>query len=128
MAAATQMPPIPLAVSVPVVDPNGDAGVVVEIDEDSSEAWVQHSAASGRLLRGGAWFSLSDLRVDDADPQGFAYALRVYTAARSETPLNGARLAVDMPRRGDSMLDRWLLGATTDHDRDALRRALAEVL
>lgn len=120
------MPAIPLSEAVPVSrGPEVEAIVI----------WVEEyiSGKTGRcvLLRyegGGEFYAdWAECRVNLDHPQGFAYALRWYTGARSEVPLNGARLAVDMPRRADSMLDRWLLGTTTDADRIALARACAEV-
>jgi len=103
------MPAIPLARSVPVVRPDYGRCIALNAATLTSTADVDT----------GGWdaptFGPENTeRVDLEDPQGFAYALN-YAHGRASLP------------HQKEILYRWLNGQTTDADRLALARALAEL-
>ena len=115
------LPAIPLARGVPVCtshpDPDeyGDYGILlsatscpVVVHPEIGEDWV---AAS-----------IEHLRIDLDEPQGFGYALRWLDggSAMATERSDGAPVLADV-------LFRHLSGKTTDADRLALARAIAEV-
>lgn len=129
------MPAIPLARGVPIVDPPGPmrqpewAGVATVPTEDGR--WQVHWVRRADWRDSDATLtSVEHLRVDLDDPQGFGYALR-WLNAQSERKWvelchRCATLESDDHGFGGVVL-RHALGETTDADRLALARALAEV-
>ena len=111
------MPLLPLARGVPIVHRH---------DPDFRKVCLLQSPTGWWCDYGG---STPNYRIDLDDPQGFAYALRLM--AQRNPGGNAERLTramVDWGRIALGVQRRYWLDETTDDDRMALARALAEVL
>ena len=111
------LPALPLARGVPVRH-NGDPKTVC--DSTGCYAWLDDAPSDGYGRdRGLGANHEDDCIVDLDDPGGFGYALRfLMTHTRAVT-------AAESHVR--SLTRRWLESRTTDADRLALARAIAEV-
>ena len=127
------MPAIPLARGVPVRDHDDvyDQRGLVLYTREPGEIIEYDGPGAGVLFDGDietTECSLKTVRVDLDDPQGFGYALRYLLDAVADED----RARATMPKAWETAQRMWhdysiQRGRTTDADRLALARALAEV-
>jgi len=114
------IPAIPLTRGTPYLAINGSRGIVLRAGGDPRLVVVRRDGCS-RVHNA----YLTAIRADIDDPQGFGYALRYLLAHPDRHWLNTARHEI---LRGQLAIIRWAEGKTTDADRIALARALAELV
>ena len=115
---------IPLARGVPVITTDGEATwLVLRITASETHVIVGDDAGSDERR-----YPIRVLRVDLDDPQGFAYALRFYSRCWRSQNVDYYEHYERVLPGFDGVLARHLIERTTDADRLALAKAMAEVV